>query len=252
MSVFWDRGLSVSWEGCHSKAWWAHQPVAVGQCLFVVPQPEGSFASCPPFRWLQAARVVQDLEGQPGQDWSPAERLPDPKLHLLGQCQLWLLCFIFHVAILLSWQPRTAPLKKDQERQPVNKLKDGKQRSLHLLARGSVFFAFTNSLWQLQGLFLHILENITLNICKHIYIHTHLLALSIGNLFPKSCTTRKPFRHWNAPYKGKSSSDAPPPIDLDPPQSLGLHSFSKCMCKLFLAGKHSMQQLLGICLTNCA
>jgi hypothetical protein len=57
----------------------------------------------------------------------------------LGQCQLWLLCFIFHVAILLSWQPRTAPLKKDQERQPVNKLKDGKQRSLHLLARGSVF-----------------------------------------------------------------------------------------------------------------
>lgn len=116
-----DRGFSVSWEGCHSKAWWAHQPVAVGQCLFVVWQPEGSFASCPPFGWLQAARVVQDLEGQPGQDWSPVEWLPDPKLHLLWQCHLWLLCLIFQVVTLLFWQPRAAQLKKEQEKQLANR-----------------------------------------------------------------------------------------------------------------------------------
>jgi hypothetical protein len=30
------------------------------------------------------------------------EWLPDPKLHLLGQCHLWLLCLIFQVATLLS------------------------------------------------------------------------------------------------------------------------------------------------------
>lgn len=216
-----DRGFSVSWEGCHSKAWWAHQPVAVGQCLFVVWQPEGSFASCPPFGWLQAARVVQDLEGQPGQDWSPVEWLPDPKLHLLWQCHLWLLCLIFQVVTLLFWQPRAAQLKKEQEKQLANRKS--------------------------------YIGEIILDICKQIYIYIHLLALPIWHLFPRSCATRKPFRHWNAPYKGKGSSDAPPPIDLDPPQSLGLHSFSKyCTCASLFWLANIKCRNLPWCLCSCS
>ena len=72
-----------------------------------------------------------------------------------------------------------------------------------------------------------------------------LLPLLTGHIFPRFC-----LRHWAAPYKGKGGPGAQPSIDLDPPQSLGLQSFSKQMCKLSLAGTRSMQQLPGICLTN--
>ena len=59
-----------------------------------------------------------------------------------------------------------------------------------------------------------------------------LLPLLTGHIFPRFC-----LRHWAAPYKGKGGPGAQPSIDLDPPQSLGLQSFSK-------------QMLPGICFTN--